>query len=160
MNSLNSLFNAFDRYLAGAGMASGVHLSGTIYQLTIGTESLIIGRDTLRFTYSDNVKNAMISFTPTKVAVGSFERPLELNLSCFESGLNESYSRLHVDGGELFQYSTVHDFDFSILPELYTKYLELLKAMKESPTVKGEKLLIDEAIQNLSDTVELYKKEA
>lgn len=159
MSNLNNLFSAFSSYLGGS-RTSGVHLSGSIYQITTGTETMIIGRDTLRFTYSDNEKNAMISFTPVKATVGSFEQPLNLTLSCFESGLNEPYSRLHVDGGELFQYSTVHDFDFAIIPDLYTKYLELLKEMKESPVVKGEKLLIDEAIQNLSDTVELYNKEA
>lgn len=159
MSKLNNTFSAFHNYLNG-DRTSGVHLSGSIYQITTGVETIIIGRDTLRFTYSDNEKNAMISFTPVKASVGSFEQPINLNLSCFTSGLSESYSRLYVDGGELFQYSTVHDFDFAILPELYTKYLELLKAMKESPVVKGEKLLIDEAIQNISDTVGLYKKEA
>lgn len=160
MNNLNNLFNAFKKYLGGAGRSTGVNLTGSIYQITIGDESLIIGRDTHRFTYSNNKKNATITFNPTELSVGSFTQPIQLTLSCFESGLNETYSRLYIDGGELFQFSTVHDFDFSILPELYTKYLELLKLMKESPTVKGEKLQIDNAISSLSDTVELYKNEA
>lgn len=160
MSNLNNLFSNTSKYIAEGTRNLGVNLTGSIYQITIGTETLIVGRDTLRCTYSDNAKNVIIAFTPCKTSVGSYERPIELNLSCFESGLSESYSRLHVDGGELFQFSTVHDFDFSILPEIFAKYLELLKVMKESPLVKGEKLLIDEAIQNLSDTVELYKKEA
>lgn len=159
MSNLNNLFSGFNRYLAGSS-TSDVNLSGSIYQITVGSETLIIGRDTLRFTYSDNEKNVIISFSPSKISVGSFEQEQNLNLTCIPTGLNETYSRLHIDGGELFQFSTVHDFDFTIIPVLYTKYLELLKLFKESPVVKGEKLLIDEAIQNLSDTVELYNKEA
>ena len=159
MKGLDNLFSGMQRHMKG-GIGTGVNFAGSIYQLTLGTKSLILGRDTLRLTYSDNDKNAIISFTPCKISIGSFEREIELHLNCYTSNMTETYNRLYVDGGELFQFSTVHDFDFGMLPELYTKYLELLKVMKDSSSVKGEKLHIDEAIANLSDTVELYNKEA
>lgn len=158
-DNLNNVFNALCSYFTGQTVP-GVNLAGTIYTATRGNYSVILGRDTLRLVVTDSDKNAIIAFNPTKVSVGSFERGIELNISIHESKLNESYSRLYIDCGELFQLSTLHDFDFVIVKEIYTKYLELLKVMKESTRVNGEKLLIDDAIQNISDTVDLYNKEA
>jgi hypothetical protein len=34
--------------------------------------------------------------------------------------------------GELFQYGTLHDFDFGIVSDIVPKYLELLESLKDS----------------------------
>lgn len=160
MNNLDTIFKKMTEHFTNTNTITGVNTAGTIHQLTVEHESIIIGQDTLRCSYSNNRKNAMISFTPCAVSVGSYQRDVELILQLPSSALKNEYSRLHIDGGELFQLSTVHDFDFVILQDILAKYLELLKVIKKSPRRKTELQNVDEAIKNVSEAVELYKKEA
>jgi|AGFT01.1.fsa_nt_gi hypothetical protein len=160
---MNKLEDAFARlsksFSTKDRLNNKVSVSGDITTLNTDDLTVIIGAGTLRLVYSDNAKNASIAINPAIVSVGSYERGLDLTLTVLESGFKTSYNRLYVDGGELFQYSTVHDFDFGIIPELMTKYLELLKEMKTSPRLVSKEF-IDQAIENVSEAVEAYKLEA
>lgn len=159
MKNLNTILNEYTHYFNGS-KTNNISCTGTIYQGSCGTESIIMGIDTLRCTYFDSDKNASISFSPATISVGSFEMKPELKISVFDSDLHNTYSRLHIDGGELFQLSTVHDFDFMCIPILYTKYLELLKVVKLSERYKNDSTFLDDAIANLTEVCNQYSSEA
>jgi len=166
MSNLDSIFKSLSNHFNRGSnkLVSNnnyaVYSAGTIHQITIENETVIIGHDTLRLVYTNTDKTASVAFSPAKISVGSYVREVELNLSVMNDGYKNTYNRLHVDGGELFQLSTVYDFDFTILQDILAKYLELLKVMKTSDKLNNDHPQIDEAIKNISEAVALYNKEA
>lgn len=161
-NNINAMFDKFISHYSSkdTGKGNQVLVAGTIATFTMDDENIILGLDTLRCVYNQNSKNAIIGLTPSKTSIGSYVRDIDLTFSVLSDGFNTNYNRLYVDGGELFQYSTVHDFDFTIYKDFLAKYLELLKVLKVSPRIKNPSPTIDEAIDNVSEALKLYSKEA
>ncbi|WNV47186.1 hypothetical protein ENKO_077 [Klebsiella phage fENko-Kae01] len=159
MSELNVVFQKLTDYFSNKDYTSnGVMRSADIFTVSSKYKTVTFGINTLRFVFGDDEKNATISINPLQVEIGSYVRDVELVLQVLSSGFTSKYNRLHVDGGELFQFSTVHDFDFGILPELMTKYLELLKVLKDSPRSIA-KDNVDQAIENVTKAVEAYHLE-
>lgn len=159
MSELDVVFKKLTDYFSNKDYtANGVMRSADIFTVSSKYKTVTFGINTLRFVFGDDEKNATISINPLNIEIGSYIRDVELVLQVLSSGFTNKYNRLYVDGGELFQYSTVHDFDFGIIPDLMTKYLELLKVLKDSPRNIAKDNL-DQAIKNVSQAVEAYRLE-
>lgn len=159
-SNLDNMFKKLNAYFSSTSGKNEVQVAGTIATITLENENVIIGTDTLRCVFNANDKSAIIGITPVSTKVGSYLSDIDLTISVINDGFTNKYNRLYVDGGELFQYSTVHDFDFTIYKDFLAKYLVLLKVLKVSPRIKKDHPTIDEAIKNVEEAVELYNKEA
>lgn len=130
---IDILFDKFIDTIKNGNMnaiQNGVVITATDLQCCVENNILWFGSVSASLTMCFTNKDVIFTINPTDVQIGSTVRPSAIKISV----LNEDFSRLYkldIDDGELFQLSTIYDFDFLVLKKIMTKYLELLKVLPE-----------------------------
>lgn len=114
------------------GASNTVSTTQDQIQYNNGDLTIVLGFGSLRVIVVDNDKSASITFTPVEIEVGTFKLDRGLQLSLYSTTYRDHRESMFIGGGELFQLSTLYDFDFGIVKEIVPKYLELLESLRDS----------------------------
>lgn len=155
MSGFDSLLNSIN-----GGTQSTISTTQDQIQHNLGDLTIILGYGSLRLMVVDNDKSASIAFTPVDIEVGTFKLNKSLQLALYSTEYRETRESMFMGGGELFQLSTLYDFDFGIVKDIVPKYLELLKALKDSGEWKKIHIeTYEAALATITDLVVRYEEE-
>ncbi len=123
--------------------------------------TVLMGFHSLRCTVINNIDNTAYSISPVSIVVDDVTvNPMGTVLSVFNTNetVSKEISSLTIDGGEIFQLSTMYNCDFSFIKFIMPKYVEVLESLKEC-NFAFNSLVIDEAISNVKEAVKFYEEE-
>lgn len=123
--------------------------------------TVLVGFHSLRGTVINNIDNTAYTISPADIIIdNSVINHMGSELSVFNTSdtVSTEIQSLKIDGGQIFQLSTMYDCDFSFIKFIMPKYLEVLTALKGCSFTYNS-LIIDEAIENVKDAVKFYEEE-
>lgn len=124
--------------------------------------TVLMGFHSLRCTVINNIDNTAYTISPADIKIDDVTiNSMGTVLSIFNQteSVSKDISTLKIDGGEIFQLSTMYNCDFSFIKFIMPKYVEMLLALKDSTGIIYNSIVIDEAIKNVQDAVAFYEEE-
>lgn len=161
MQSYNYCLDKIIRFLISNRNEYSVQKSSDFVQSSTKEFTVLIGLHSLNCTVISNLDNTACTLNPVDIVVDDEvvnAKGSVLSVFSTVESVQKQYSSLYVDGGELFQLSTMYNCDFSFIQNIMPKYVEALKVLKDSK-IQHNAVFIDAAIQNASEAQLLYKEE-
>lgn len=161
-NLLPKAFDAICANLMGKNSPFSVTFTSDQVQAIISGYVVVVGLHSLRCTVVTKSNNTAITFSPIELKLPGFNQNISTTLSIFslEETLNQEYPGLHVDGGEVFQLSTLYNCNFESVAEILPKYKEVLTCLKtRSRSLKANDTMIDAALENIDKALLQYEAE-
>lgn len=163
-NKYNSQITCFDRIINNLKTNKNNALctkSSENIQTSTKECTVLMGFHSLRCTVINNINNTAYTISPADIIIDDvIINHMGSELSVFNENdtVSNQIQSLKIDGGQIFQLSTMYDCDFSFIKFIMPKYLEVLTALKECSFIYNS-LVIDEAIENVKDAVKFYEEE-
>lgn len=133
----------------------------TDYTLTRTTEHIrvcannsvvILALGSMRLVLADSEHNAYIVIQPVQIQEHGIDKLVYITQ--FDDDFERTYDTLDINYGELFQYSTLYNYDFGIIEKLMPKYLEVLRNLLDSHlTDSVDNTILVESIENIKAAI-------
>lgn len=159
------LTNQMKQCIASIGTAFTGHRTGSIsinsdqIQSSTSDCTVIFGLHSLRLTIVNNIDNTAIVITPCDVLNenGMYLHHMGTVFYIFntEENIVKEYNTLNVDGGELFQLSTLNSCDFRDNSDVLPLFLKLIEGT-DKLTQSYNKINVPDAALNIRNAMEKY----